>query len=444
MDEQNSGWSDKHSGQNFKKSSTLINSTLDKIYKNSESGAAFSSLDILYKTGKKYIPSLKKSDVELFLKNKPSYVQYKRKLLKFPKRKFISFGPCQNISIDLMQLSEYEKTKNYPYTFIYVQSDIFSKLLKLLPLKSKSVKDIKEALHKAFRNYKPRSILTDKESAIWSKELRQYFKDENIKVFSQSASAYKNAQSESNIKYVRRLCYKLALETNNERFIDKLPTIEKIFNHHIVRTTGFSPKELHYNKDSIAIMQDKLLKSLQSDKKKQLAQKKSKNQSLALGDLVRFSVPTRNFAKEVEKVFSSSVHKIIFCKPSNPMTYFLFPPTPKKFYYKQELFKVDSNNIPKLSQPLERVLEKKLLQTGEILLKCSVVGSTKFEWLTIEELKQRYILFPPSLNDLREVTKAPSINVKSSILTRKQKKELADAKLGIHSRLRGSGETTKK
>ena len=55
-----------------------------------------------------------------------------------------------------------------------------------------------------------------------------------------------------------------------------------------------------------------------------------------------------------------------------------------------------------------------------------------------------YILFPPSLNDLREVTKAPSINVKSSILTRKRKKELADAKLGIHSRLRGSGETTKK
>ena len=434
-------------GQNHKKKSStaLINSTLDKIYKDSESGAAFSSLNVLYNIGKKYIPSLKRSDVELFLKNKPSHVQLKRKLLRFPKRRFISFGPCQNVSIDLLQLSEEEKKKNKPFTFIFVQSDIFSKLIKLLPLKSKSIKDIKEALQKAFKDYKPRSILTDKESAIWSGELRQYFKNENIKVFSQSASAYKNAQSESNIRYVRRLCYKLALETNNERFIDKLPLIQKIFNHHTVRTTGFTPTELHYSKDNIAIMQERLLKSLESDKKKQLAQRKSKYHDLTLGDLVRFSIPVRNFAKEVEKVYSSSVHKIIFCKPSNPPTYFLFPPTPKKFYYREELLKIDSNNIPKLSQPLERVLEKKILATGEILLKCSVVGSTKLEWLTIQQLKQRYILFPPSLNDLRKAkaTKAPPINVKSSILTRKQKKELTDEEPGIHSRLRGSGGLTK-
>ena len=115
------------------------NALLDKIYKDSKSGAAYSNLNTLYKIGKKYINSLKKSDVELFLKNKLSYVLHRKKLKKFPKRKFISFGPEQNVSINLMQLGEREKRKNYPFTFIYVQSDLFSKLIKLFPLKSKSV-----------------------------------------------------------------------------------------------------------------------------------------------------------------------------------------------------------------------------------------------------------------------------------------------------------------
>ena len=415
------------------------NALLDKIYKDSKSGAAYSNLNTLYKIGKKYINSLKKSDVELFLKNKLSYVLHRKKLKKFPKRKFISFGPEQNVSIDLMQLGEREKRKNYPFTFIYVQSDLFSKLIKLFPLKSKSVKDIKEALQKSFKNYKPRSILTDKESAIWSKEIGQYFKNENIKVFSQSASAYKNGQSESNIRYLRLLCYKMALETGNERFVDKLSTIEDIFNNHKVRTTNFTPNELHYDRNNIAIRQEKLLKSQELDKQKQSAKRKQfSKQNLALGDLVRFSVPTRNFAKEVEKKYSSSVHKIVYCKPTNPETFILFPPAPKKFYYSEELIKVDPENVAKLNLPLEKIIEKKSLPSGEVLLKCSLLGSTKFEWLTTEELKKRYILFPPSLNDLRNATEAPSINVKSSIFTRKRNKDLAASKRGIYTRLRAS------
>ena len=417
-----------------KKSIDLINFRLDKIYKDPKSGAAYSSLNDLYKVGKRHIPSLKRSDVELFLRNKPSHVHYRRKLFKFPKRKFISFGPGQNFSIDLLQLSDQEKKKNYPFTFIYVQSDIFSKLIKLFPLKSKSVKDIKEALQKAFASGKPRSILTDKESAIWSREIGQYFKNENIKIFSQSASAYKNAQSESNIRFIRRICYKIAMESGNQRFIDKLSLVEEIFNTHTVRTTGFSPKELHYNKDNIAIVQEKLLKSLEIDKQKQ----KNQLQSLNTGALVRYCIPTKNFAKEVEKVYSKSVHKIIYSKPSNPPTYFLFPPTPKKFYYSEELIRVEPNSVTKLDLPLERVLEKKSLPNGQIILKCSAVGSPKYEWLTIEELKKRYILFPPSLNDLRKLgeAEAPSINVKTSILTRGRNKELTDH--GVHSRLRSN------
>ena len=43
-----------------KKSIDLINFRLDKIYKDPKSGAAYSSLNDLYKVGKQHIPSLKK------------------------------------------------------------------------------------------------------------------------------------------------------------------------------------------------------------------------------------------------------------------------------------------------------------------------------------------------------------------------------------------------
>ena len=414
---------------------------LNSIFLNPRSGAAFSSLDVLFKKAKLYDPSIKKSDVDLYLRNKLSHVLYRKKQKTFPKRKIIAFSPGQQICVDLMQLSEREKQKNYPYTFIYVQADLFAKLLKLFPLKSKSAKHIKEALQKSFSFYKPKSILIDRESAFYGSEIGEYLKKENVKLFSQSSSPWKNGQIEVNIRFIRRLFYRIMTQLSTERFIDKLEVVEQIFNRHKVRSTNYTPLELHFSRDNIATVQEKLIKTLESQKQRQ--SKESPSKKLMLGDVVRHVVWTRNFAKEVEKRYSTSLHKIIFCKKSYPETYKLFPPPAayhnKTFFYKEELFKVDPKKLGEHYLPLEKVLKEKRLPSGEILYKCALLGSDKFEWLTNSSLANRYMLFPHSS---METTRKKSIPLplpsqNLAPLTRKQKKDLKRSQEGIHTRLRG-------
>ena len=61
--------------------------------------------------------------------------------------------------------------------------DIFSKYAYAFPLKSKKIQAIKPCFEKTFNNNKPKFIWSDKEPAFLSKEMQQFFKDNNVKIY---------------------------------------------------------------------------------------------------------------------------------------------------------------------------------------------------------------------------------------------------------------------
>ena len=101
---------------------------------------------------------------------------------KFPRQKIIVNHIDEIHSTDLVDMSQYSKI-NKGCKYIFTNIDVFSKIAYAFPLKSKKIQDIKPCFEKIFKNNKPKYIWSDKEPAFLSKEMQQFFKDNNVKIY---------------------------------------------------------------------------------------------------------------------------------------------------------------------------------------------------------------------------------------------------------------------
>ena len=253
---------------------------------------------------------------------------------------------------------------------------------------------------------------------FFSTLISNFLKENNVKIYTQKSAPtlkWKNGMIERGLRTLKLITKQYCEEYGITRFVDHLKNIMSIYNLRVNRSTGYSPKELHFSKDAIADYQTKL-----SNELNQSAAKMEKG-DLQLGDYVRFKVLARQFAKETEKTFSRSVHIITQIKKSDPLVYRIFPTPPDqdRFFYRNELFKIDKDFITRRDIPVEKVVASKKLPNGEKIYECALVGEKKREWLTLQSLKTRFILFPDAdiSTDLLQKTH------NRSMITRKQQRE---------------------
>ena len=101
---------------------------------------------------------------------------------KFERKKVIVNHINEIHSADLVDMANYSKM-NRGYKYIFTNIDVFSKIAYAFPLKSKKIQDIKSCFEKIFEKNKPKYIWSDKESAFLFKEMQQFFKDNNVKIY---------------------------------------------------------------------------------------------------------------------------------------------------------------------------------------------------------------------------------------------------------------------
>ena len=103
---------------------------------------------------------------------------------------------------------------NKGYKYIFTNIDIFSKYAWSFPLKTKTVKEIKSCFQKIFKERKPSYIWSDHESEFFSKEMLQFFKDNNVKIY-YTHSNLKAVIVERFNKSLRELMMKEFVKNNN-------------------------------------------------------------------------------------------------------------------------------------------------------------------------------------------------------------------------------------
>ena len=228
---------------------------------------------------------------------------------KFPRQKIIVNHINEIHSTDLVDMTQYSKM-NKGYKYIFTNIDIFSKIAYAFPLKSKKIQDIKPCFQKIFEKNKPKYIWSDKESSFFSKEMQQFFKNNNVKIY-HTNSHLKAVVIERFNRSLRELMMKHFTKNNNTEWYNILPKLIKIYNNRYHSTIKTKPIEV--NKSNEKYIKENIY----------TYNKTSKIPKFKINDLVRISLKRRElFDKPSANIkWSEELFKIHSINRSNVITY---------------------------------------------------------------------------------------------------------------------------
>ena len=235
---------------------------------------------------------------------------------------------------------------NKGYKYIFTNIDVFSKYVYAFPLKSKKIQDIKPCFEKIFKK-KPKYIWSNKEPAFFSKEIQQFFKGNNVKIY-HTISHLKVVVVERFNKSLRELMMKEFVKNNNTVWYNILPKLIKIYNNRYHSTIKMKPIEV--NKSNEKYIKENIY----------TFNKTCKNPKFNIGDLVRISLKRRDlFDKPSANIkWSEELFKIHSINKSNVITYKikdLNGEIIKGIFYEKELQKSKNNSEVYI---IERIIRK--------------------------------------------------------------------------------------
>ena len=228
---------------------------------------------------------------------------------KFERKKIIVNHIDEIHSCDLVDMQKYSRV-NKGYKYIFTNIDIFSKYSWSFPLKTKTIKEIKSCFQKIFNERKPKYIWSDQESAFFSKEMIQFFKDNNVKIY-YTHSDLKAVIIERFNRSLRELMMKSFVKNNNTIWYNILPDLINRYNNRYHSTIKMKPNNV--NK-----LNEKHIKNTVYNY--DITNKKPRYK---IGDLVRISLKRRAlFDKPTGNIkWSEQLYKIYKINKSNVITY---------------------------------------------------------------------------------------------------------------------------
>ena len=228
---------------------------------------------------------------------------------KFERKKIIVNHIDEIHSCDLVDMQKYSRV-NKGYKYIFTNIDIFSKYSWSFPLKTKTIKEIKSCFEKIFNERKPKYIWSDQESSFFSKEMLQFFKDNNVKIY-YTHSDLKAVIIERFNRSLRELMMKEFVKNNNTVWYNILPDLINTYNNRYHQTIKMKPKNV--NK-----LNEKHIKNTVYNYN--ITNKKPK---FKINDLVRISLKQRAlFDKPTGNIkWSEQLYKIYKINKSNVITY---------------------------------------------------------------------------------------------------------------------------
>ena len=228
---------------------------------------------------------------------------------KFERQKVIVNHINEVHSTDLVDMTQYSKM-NKGYKYIFTNIDVFSKIAYAFPLKSKKIQDIKPCFEKTFEKNKPKYIWSDRKPAFLSKEMQEFFKNNNVKIY-HTNSHLKAVVIERFNRSLRELMMKHFTKNNNTIWYNILPKLIKTYNNRYHSTIKMKPIEV--NKSNEKYIKENIY----------TYDKTSKNPKFKIGDLVRISLKRRDvFDKPSGNIkWSEELFKIHSINRSNVITY---------------------------------------------------------------------------------------------------------------------------
>ena len=191
-------------------------------------------------------------------------------------------------------------------------------------------------MKKIFKNNKPKYIWSDKEPAFFSKEIQQFFKDSNVKIY-HTNSHLKAVVIERFNRSLREIMMKEFVKNNNTLWYNILPKLIKMYNNRYHSTIKMKP--IQVNKSNEKYIKENIY----------TYNKTSKIPKFKIGDLVRISLKRRPIFDKLSSniKWTEELFKIHSINRSNVITYKikdLNDEIIEGIFYRQELQKTKNTS----------------------------------------------------------------------------------------------------
>ena len=298
--------------------------------------------------------------VKRYLATQDAYTLHKQRRLRFPRRKTISKGIGDLYQADLVDLTGISRY-NDNYRYLLTVIDVFSKVAWVVPLKSKTARDVSEALEKVLTSAPtPAMLQTDMGKEFVSSQFQSMLQRHKIHFYTTDNLDIKAAVVERYNRSLKTKMFKYFTHKNTLRYIGVLQDLVDSYNSTHHRSIGMAPNEVTLKNEGLVRSRLYPEKSYDKNKKPKWRFK--------IGDTVRISTVRRTpFEKGYVNKWSRELFEIESRIPTVPQTYGLkdmLGETIKGKFYVQELQKVDA---PRDGQfMVERILKTKRAPDGKI------------------------------------------------------------------------------
>ena len=155
---------------------------LKKTYHNQSISAAFSSINKLYKAAKLRYPNVTIYVIKDWLSSQDTYTLHKDVRRKFKRNKIIVRGIDEQWQVDLVDMNTLAK-ENKGYRYLLTCIDILSKFAWVVPLKSKTARNVIEVFEKIFKMGRIPIKQSDGGHEFNNTAFKQYMKKKGIHYF---------------------------------------------------------------------------------------------------------------------------------------------------------------------------------------------------------------------------------------------------------------------
>ena len=199
--------------------------------------------------------------------------------------------------MDMIELSKY----NDGVRFVLLHIDDFSRFIRTVPLKSKTGKDVAQALETIFRDGGKTDSLRCNKGKEWNNKIVQkLLKEEGIKFF-HTNNETKASIAELAIRTVKSVYFKHMTQHQTFRYIDIIDDVTNAYNHRYHRTIKMRPVDVTVENQS------EVWHNIYGGKKKL----KIKNFAFNIGDWVRISFLKELFDREYSERWSREYYKVV-------------------------------------------------------------------------------------------------------------------------------------
>lgn len=355
---------------------------LEEIYFDPKHPAGYTGAEALYRWAKKKYPVTKKF-VEKWLQGVESYSLHKQVRRKFPRNKVIVDSIGEQYDMDLLDMSNAAKY-NDNYKYILVSIDIFSRFLRVRPLKSKKGEHVVQAIKTVFKEQVPMRVRTDKGREFLNPAVKKLFKQKHVVHIVAQNTEIKANYSERVNKTLKKKIYRYFTEKQTYRYIDKLQDFVYSYNHAKHRSIKKAPADVTIANQKDVWFQQYAVPLLLNERSKV-----KNNKQIKVGDLVRISHIKRAFEREYDLKWTGEYFVVSDIDKSRRIYMYQlkdYSDEPiKGLFYAQELNKVRID--PNQPYKIEKVLKtRKKGKQKEYFIKFLYWPDQFNTWLSAKEL----------------------------------------------------------